>query len=112
MGLVYSAGVMLKSARDWGTQWEGEGARRRRLVGLDADWVGESGGVPGSASRVRLWVERAVAVDGRGVSPVAVAMRGGGGASAWAEGEMLGEEEDDIWGRFAALTGLRMHRLT
>lgn len=35
---VYSAGVMLKSASDFGTHWEGEGARRRRLMGcLDAD---------------------------------------------------------------------------
>ena len=113
VGLVYSAGVMLKPTRDWGTQWEGEGARRRRFAGgLDADWVGESGGevVPGSASRARLWVERAGAVDGR--DGVAVAMRSG--ASVGPEGEILGEEEDEvvIWGRFAALTGLRMHRFT
>lgn len=33
VGLVYSAGVMLKSRREWGSHWEGEGARRRRLAG-------------------------------------------------------------------------------
>lgn len=129
-GLVYSAGVMLKSTRDCGIHWEGEGARRRRLAGgLEVYWVGESGGeeVPASPSRERLWDERAGTgmVDGRGgvsLTPVAVAvvvMRSGRGASV--AGGVVDEDEVvvvvlvlvDIWGaRFAALTGLRMHRLT
>ena len=74
------------------------------MGGLEADWVGESGGevVPGSLSRDRF------VLVGAGVSPVT--MRSWGGASVDPEGDVAGEE--GIWGRLAALTGLRMHRLT